>query len=132
MNRHLTREEILEWLAGDRPDEAGRHLRECGECAAELRRMEAPIARFAGAVREWSAAQRVEFPVRRTGSLWLKWAGTAALLAVLIAIVVNGKREAGIEQQDDMLLEQVQAQVSESVPAPMEPLYRLMSEDGAK
>jgi hypothetical protein len=131
MNRHLSAEQISDWVIGQRTPEQEDHLRECPECAAEVEKIEAPIALFRGAVRHWSSQQEVRvIPApRRSGLLWLRWAATAAVLVVLIAIGIDGKNRR-TAREDDALLEQVQAQVSRSVPAPMQPLYELMSEDG--
>lgn len=133
MNSHLSPEQISEWMIGQKAPEVEEHLAQCPECAAAVEKIRAPIAMFRGAVREWSGHQ-VATPVKRSGVLWLRVAATAAALVVLVAIGIDGanRRAAGIARQDDALLEQVQAQVSRSVPAPMEPLYDLMSEGSAK
>jgi len=145
MNRHLSSEDFSEWIIGEpgqRTPEREQHLRECAECAAELNRIQAPMALLRGAVREWSAAEdRGMVPIagrvstmRRTGGLWLRLAATAAALAVLIAIGIEGRnwRAAGIDREDEILLGQVQAAVSRPVPATMQPVYNLMLEEGAK
>jgi anti-sigma factor RsiW len=138
MNRHLSSDEFTQWLAGQPTPEQERHLAECRDCAAELQRIHAPIALFRGSLHEWSMKR--EPPARpmsariRPGIMWTRLAATAALLAVIIAIGVetNHWRAAGIAREDDALLEQVQADVSRSVPARMEPMYKLMSEESAQ
>jgi anti-sigma factor RsiW len=133
MNRHLSPEQISEWMIGQKTPELEEHLGRCPQCAAEVDKIQAPLAMFRGAVREWSGHQ-VATPVKRSGVLWLRVAATAAVLVVLVVIGIDGanRRAAGIARQDDALLEQVQTQVSRSVPAPMEPLYDLMSEGSTK
>ena len=144
MSRHLSPEDFSEWIIGkpgERTPEREQHLRECAECAAELDRIQAPIALLRGAVREWSAnedrgsasiAERISMS-RRSGGLWLRLAATAAALAVLIAIGIEGRnwRAAGVDREDEILLGQVQTAVSRSVPATMQPVYDLM-EEGVK
>jgi predicted anti-sigma-YlaC factor YlaD len=127
---------------GDRAPEREEHLRECAECAAELDRIGTPIGLLRGAVREWSATedhggvaiQRRVSTIGRAGGLWLRLAATAAALAVLVAIGIEGRnwRAAGIDREDEILLGEVQAAVSRPVPATMQPMYNLMVEEGVK
>jgi hypothetical protein len=142
MNRHLSSEDFSEWIIGERTPEREEHLRGCAECAAELDRIGTPIELLRGAVREWSAkedrgtvaiAERVS-TMGRAGGLWLRLAATAAALAVLVAIGIEGRnwRAAGIDREDEILLGQVQAAVSRPVPATMQPVYDLMAEEGVK
>jgi hypothetical protein len=141
MNRHLSSEDFSEWLIGEpgeRTPEREAHLRVCAECAAELDRIQAPIALLRGAVREWSANEdRGMVPIaERTHArgLWLRLAATAAALAVLVAIGIEGHnwRAARIDREDEILLGQVQAAVSRPVPVTMQPVYDLMVEEGVK
>jgi hypothetical protein len=142
MNRHLSSEDFSEWIIGERTPEREEHLRGCAECAAELDRIQTPIALLRGAVHEWSAkedrgtgaiAGRLS-TMGRTGGLWLRLAATAAALAVLVAMGIEGHnwRAAGIDREDEILLGQVQAAVSRPVPATMQPVYDLMVEEGVK
>jgi hypothetical protein len=137
MNRHLSSENFSEWMVGERTPEHEQHLRECAECAAELDRIQTPIALLRGAVREWSTNEnRGTVPIadrRRIGGLWLRLGATAAALAVLVAIGIEGRnwRAAGIDREDEILLGQVQTAVSRPVPATMQPVYDLM-EEGVK
>jgi hypothetical protein len=145
MNRHLSSEDFSEWIIGnpgDRTPEREEHLRGCAECAAELDRIGTPIELLRGAVREWSAkedrgtASTAEHfsTIRRTGGLWLRLAATAAGLAILIAMGIEGRnwRAAGIDREDEILLGQVQTAVSRPVPATMQPMYDLMVKDDVK
>lgn len=138
MNRHLTSEEVSQWMMGERTPEQQEHLLACVECAAEIERIQAPLALFRGAVREWSADEQNRpgaIPARSwPGALLLRFTATVAVLVVLIAIGIGGRnrRAARIEAEDDALLGRVQTAVSRSVPAPMEPLYNLMAEESTK
>jgi hypothetical protein len=145
MNRHLSSEDFSKWIIGnpgDRTPEREEHLRRCAECSAELDRIGTPIELLRGAVREWSAkedhgtasiAERLSTS-RRPGGLWLRLAATAAALAMLIAIGIEGHnwQAAGIDREDEILLGEVQAAVSRPVPATMQPVYDLMTEEGVK
>lgn len=146
MNRHLSEKDFSEWMMGEHTPEFTEHLIECPQCAAELNRLETPVAMFREAVHMWSAdeSQRVAaIPSRRgiwswaiPGSLSGRWLGVAATAAVLMMAVLIGvgesRRAAGLEREDDLLLGQVQAAVDRPVPAPMQPVYELMLGDGAK
>jgi hypothetical protein len=70
----------------------------------------------------------------RSGGLWLRVAATAAVVAVLVAIGIGGsnRRAAGIDREDEMLLGQVQAEVSRPVPATMQPVYNLMVQESVR
>ena len=145
MSRHLSSEDFSECIIsepGGRTPEREEHLRQCAECAAELDRIQASITLLRGAVREWSAkedrgpasvADRFS-TARRAGGLWLRLAASAAVLAALVAIGIEGHnwRAAGIDREDEILLGQVQAAVSRPVPATMQPVYDLMVEEGVK
>jgi len=136
MNGHLSPVEISEWLAGIRADGAERHVAECADCAAELERASAPLAQFGVAMRAWGAA---ETPALRAEPLWsaarrrrrftaLRVA-LAAAAALLVAAPVYRQHQRALEvarQQDEALLEQVQAEVSRSAPEPMQPLEKLV------
>ena len=133
MNQHLSAQDISAWLAGDRTQEHDRHVRECAECQAALDGRVRSLARFSGALKDWSSQQ---FPPvrpireRRYGFGGLRLAAATLALAVLAAIPVHlrhraAERDAEIARQDEALLQQVQTEVSRSVPEPMEPLTSL-------
>ena len=105
--------------------------------------MEAALALFRGSVRHWSDGHsRAEPPAiggilpARRGS-WaqpLRWALVAATLLVLAVVPVyrsvqDRQRQAEAARADALLLEQVDAEVSRTVPRPMEPLVKLVSWD---
>ncbi len=138
MNRHLSTREISEWAAGTRPPERENHLHECAECRGELIRLQGTLSEFRDSLRDWSARQGVAAPrpVWLTegprGSHRLRWALVAVALVLLAAIpFYRGRtqqpRLADTSPDDAVLLEQIDAGVSRSVPAPMEPLTSLVS-----
>jgi hypothetical protein len=123
-------------MAGERGAEEERHLRECSLCGAEVARLEGALARFGGAVREWSEAQpgaqspgawRAERVAPKGRAVGLRW-GLAAVALVVLAAIPQWKnmrdRRAAEEaaRADDVLMEQVDAQVSRTVPVTLEPL----------
>jgi len=139
VNQHLSGREISAWLSGDRAPERQRHARECAECRAALERMEASLQQFRGAVKDWSGRELAQArplvwpPDRRPYRFRMpRLAAAAAMVAVLAAVPAYlhhraGARAAEIARQDEALLERVQAEVSQAVPEPMEPLTRLVS-----
>ncbi|MGD0670005.1 MAG: hypothetical protein ABSB23_20900 [Bryobacteraceae bacterium] len=136
MSGHLSSVEISEWLAGIRDPDAERHLAECAGCAAELERAREPLARFGAATRAWCAAETpaprpepMASAVRRRRSLTAMRIALAAAAALMVAAPVYQHHQHAIEmaRQDEVLLEQVQAEVSRSVPEPMQPLEKLVA-----
>ena len=149
MNGHLDSEAICGWAAGERPAEAERHLRECAECAGALRRLEGGIAGFRDTASAWSERVRPEPPAAwQPATPAVRWralvaiTGLAASLtaaAVLVtAPIERGReraaaaREAERERADALLLDRVDAALSRSAPAPMEPLTHLVATTGEK
>ncbi|MGA3097635.1 MAG: hypothetical protein ABSF25_14365 [Bryobacteraceae bacterium] len=133
MRGHLGSEDMCRWMAGERGAEEERHVRECSLCGAEVARMEGALQRFGGAVRAWSAAQ----PGAQSAGAWrmdhtsmvrpLRW-GLAAAALVVLAVIPTWKsaRDRRMAEEaaraDDILMEQVDAQVSRTVPVTLEPL----------
>lgn len=128
MSGHLTSDELARWIAGERENAAASHLRECAACGGEVRRMEAALAEFRGAVESWVAPAVCMRPSRRRSPV-VRWALAAALAVVLAAAPVEWRRERAAERarEDAALLEQVDAEVSEAVPEAMAPLVQLVS-----
>jgi hypothetical protein len=136
MSRHLSSREISEWAAGTRTSERENHLHECAECRGELTRLQGVLSEFRDSLRGWSADQgtaprpvwRIEGP---RGAHRLRWALVAVAMVLLAAIPIYRSRErqrrVDASLNDAVLLEQIDAGVSRSVPAPMEPLTSLVS-----
>ena len=140
MNQHLSPEQISRWMAGERTTQMEQHARECSVCQAEIARMESAISMFRGAVRNWSdrqsvgGAEQVWESRPRLMMRPMRWAMAAAALLILVAApVYQGAREkqrrAEAARADALLLEQVDAEVSQAVPRTMEPLARLAAWD---
>ena len=134
MNRHLTATEISAWLAGERTPEHEQHVAECRECTAAVDRMDRTLARFGGALRDWGAREfetvrPVAAPSPKTlgnATLWLRVATVTAALSLAAGVPLwRQHRAAEIAQQDEALLQQVQSDISRSVPLPMEKLANL-------
>jgi hypothetical protein len=135
---------MAEWVCGGRTPEEERHLRECAQCGAEIARLKSALGHFRESVRGWSeerseaALQRVRAaaPLRRgPARVWFRWPVLAAAALVLsvapVYKTVHDRQRAAQALADAQLLEQVEREVSETVPTPMEPLAQLVSWESA-
>lgn len=139
MNHHLSTQEISAWLAGERTPEHERHAGECVECRAAIERIEGSLAQFRGVVKEYSGRELSQArPLvrpearQRHGFGMMRLAAAAAMVVALAGVPLYlrdraRERAAEIARQDEALLEQVQTEISRSVPEPMEPLTKLVS-----
>jgi hypothetical protein len=128
MNAHLSAEEISLWILGDRAPQRELHVRECAICRREVDRLESALGEFRGAVRGWDVpAPALAKP--RLAPRVVRWALAVASLAALALAPVYRHRqvEAEAARADAILLEQVDTEVSQAVPRPMEPLVQLVS-----
>jgi hypothetical protein len=151
MSAHLTHEELTDKLLGSSSLTVNAHLLSCPGCASELDQMKSSIAAFRDAAHAWSegalAADRT-VPVVRTLPKW-SW-GTALAAAILFAagftfylrehptakqdssaqVAASVTKIAASQSQiekDNELLSQVNSELAEAVPAPMQPLRLLES-----
>jgi hypothetical protein len=90
MNRHLSEDEIAQWISGERPADTEQHLCECTECAAEVVGAEETFALFRESGRQWSAhwyretTAQVKQPARRFAFAMLGCAAACAILGVML------------------------------------------------
>lgn len=141
MNGHFSSEQISRWKIGDRTAEEQEHSHQCPDCAAKVADLESAVALFRDSVRESgescgcpalplsSGIRRARRGLRAQPS---RWAPVAAVLLLLAAIPIytnsrERRRQAEIARADAALLAQVDAGISRAVPAPMEPLVKLVS-----
>jgi anti-sigma factor RsiW len=118
-----------------------RHLAECAECRAAVERLVHGVGIFRSAAVEWSSqclATRAQQPyvvsMRRLPVVAIRWALAAAIPLVLLALVLFSLHvpaphvsHPAQQMSDDALLEQVDEQVSVTVPSSMESLTHLVS-----
>jgi hypothetical protein len=142
MTRHLSPEQISRWMMEDHTAQDEEHLRDCWTCSAEVARMEAALSLFGRSVRDWSQRHNPAFrnvwsaERARLRTQGLRWALAGLTLLLLAGIPIqtireSRQRDARAAQIDTALIEQVDAEVSRAVPAPMEPLARLMTWDSS-
>jgi len=130
MNSHLSLEEIYQWLAGEGREEAEEHFRECPACKAEMQELHDALAGFRSSL-EQAQVPAVSYPrVRPTLPRWIL---ATAALALLVATPLywNAHQQRAAEQAraDELLLERIDASLSRSVPASMEPLMQLITKE---
>jgi len=142
VKEHLSSQEITGVIAGQGTPEVQEHLLSCHACAEQVRRATEPLKMFAGALRSLGEEMSPSRPFvpdgRRVASAWrgrpARLVLAAAALMMMVAAPVYRheelKRQAALTAaQDEILLRQVESGISRSVPAPMEPLAKLMSND---
>jgi hypothetical protein len=90
MNSHLSEEQIAEWISGQKGGEAGQHLRECPECAAEVEGTGKALLMFRDSGYACAEYWRTQPPVRsqRRVGRWAFAATGAVAMAVLAAAIV--------------------------------------------
>ena len=98
--------------------------------------METLLAHFRDSVRHWSERQSgADPPVqwkpaakrRNRAGAFLGWGFAVAALALAIAVPVRKNANQRQREADALLVEQVDAQISRPVPAPLEPLMKLIA-----
>jgi len=144
MNDHLTHQEFTDYLLGTRSATVEAHLTLCSACSKELHQFRESMESFRGAVHGWSEAGHTgnpkALPVPRSFD-WLL-VGAVAMILITFAIIfwrdrsdtkqaiskqptsvnVVAENSAAQIQQDNELLSDINQELSEGLPAPMQPL----------
>jgi predicted anti-sigma-YlaC factor YlaD len=141
---HLSAFEQEEYILGQQTPEMVRHLGNCAQCRAAVSRVEDGLAAFRSATIDWSEASsstrswHMPSSTRFLLMTAMRWAAAGVLPVILMVLALlafhtpaprPAPQQASIS--DDALLEQVDDQLSVSVPSSMESLTHLVSaEDG--
>jgi predicted anti-sigma-YlaC factor YlaD len=130
MNSHLSSEEMYQWLSGEHAADVEEHFRECPACRSELLQFRSALTGFRTSL-ENSPVPAVS---RKQSSQRLsRWVLASAALSLMVAAPMywNARQQRAAEQAkaDELLLERVNAGLSRSVPASMEPLMQLISRE---
>lgn len=134
--RHLSSDQLSECILGEPDPSIARHISTCPACRAELGNFRESLGEFRGAVRCWSENQaHAALAIHACPSESRSWIAShqfalALLLAavcILASMVWHGGERA--PAGDAVLLNQVDAQVSRSVPSSMEPLTKLVVQE---
>jgi hypothetical protein len=149
--KHLTDEQLAEWLAGDYSEETRTHLESCAQCRTEAAQVRDGISRYSFAMRREAArAQSTHLvgyiaPGKALAMHRLRWAGAgvlALLLAVPTAWMMKPRPAATTPQttasvplnaapdsrmSDDELLEAVNNDLNREVPQALAPVSAITS-----
>jgi len=142
MNDHLTHEEFTDHLLGTRSATVEAHLADCSACSKELYQFKESMESFRGAVHNWSEAPQhtrsKALPLPRSFD-WLL-VGAMAMVLLTFGLVFWGdqpdtnqtkvdpvqqviaQNSVAQIQEDNELLSNINQELSEGLPAPMQPL----------
>ncbi len=136
---HLSSEQLAEYILGQPSPMAAQHVQKCAACRADVAGFQESLGDFRGAVRRWSADQagvyrtnagqtNTVLPQTRwyAPSHQLAWALLIAAVCIIASFIVPERRADRPMASDAVLLNQVDSQVSRTVPASMEPLMKLV------
>ncbi len=154
---HLTASEISCWLVEGPSSELSQHLGGCFACQAKLAEAQEPLTAFRTALVGWSEAQSTtRLPSLQVSSVpvssvrwglrvWLPTASLAMAALLLVGFVTGPdlfRRHGTVRQavvdssispdSDSVLMDQVDAEVSEAVPDAMAPLTDLVAWDSSE
>jgi anti-sigma factor RsiW len=146
MDEHVSEDHMTAWILGAGDEGVSRHLAACGACRAAADRLRAGIAAFATGARTaadrdapfWNRqriAIRNRLPESRRTPL-LRWAAAAALALVLAATLLprwapQSRQQAHQDVADEVLLQQIQNDVEQDVPAALAPAVLISQERSA-
>jgi hypothetical protein len=141
--QHLTSQQVSEWLLGEGRSEVEQHVNSCPKCHAELTRLTTALTQFRSSVRHWSEGQlnpNLSFtPSARQVIPWRNFPRFCLAMAVLVLCIFVSLRVHRLGNEptneraattDITLMNQVDREISRTVPESMEPLTRLVAWDG--
>jgi hypothetical protein len=148
MNSHLSDLELTDYLLGSASEASQIHLESCPACQNELNELKKSIQLYRSAATGWSENRELEIsrapmpePARLNRPILIaRWAMAAALVVFIAgfhfknyqanwwrglrrtAVVTSDGRSRSEIERDNELLSRLTSELSESVPAPMQPL----------
>jgi predicted anti-sigma-YlaC factor YlaD len=142
--QHLSAFEQEEYILGQQTPEMVRHLANCAHCRAAVSHVEDGLAAFRSAAVDWSEAAastrswHMPSATRFLPVTAMRWAVAGVLPVILMVLALLAfhtpaprSTQPVASISDDALLDQVDDQVSVSVPSSMESLTHLVSAEGA-
>lgn len=146
MNRHLSSEEISQWLLNERTPAADRHLEACVDCRAEVTAFKTTLWLFRESARNWADRQLPPelHTLRRIKQARYRGMLHAVCLAIAMTVLCalggismrqrslgpvmpSPSAEPVVTVTDAVLLERVDAQISQNVPSSLAPLDKALS-----
>lgn len=135
MIAHLSSEQLSECIVGQPSPILAQHVQDCPACRVELANFRETLGEFRGAVRTWSEEQAraalatpdavAEAPAWAP-SHQLAWALLIAAVCIFASFIIPGHGRDNTSSSDAVLLNQVDSEVSRTVPSSMEPLMKLV------
>jgi len=130
---HLSPTQIYEWTIGERHPEAERHLQACASCREEILRLDDGLQAFKRSVHQLAGGGNTTSLAVRPRRLSWQWAMAMVIVigfgSLPLYLDVSQARQDAQTAQDSLLLTQIKARLSQSVPEPMEPLMKLMNDN---
>jgi len=134
MSGHLNAEQFSELVLGQANANAARHVRDCAACRRELADFREALGEFRSSVRAWSAEQAdrallapaSEPRLLRAPAHQLGWALAIAAMFVIASFVFSRHGAERAAANDAALLNQVDSEVSQTVPSSLQPLMKLV------
>ncbi|MBV8897109.1 MAG: hypothetical protein JO051_11400 [Acidobacteriaceae bacterium] len=145
MSRHLSSNEISDWILKHRTVEAEQHLDACADCRAEVAAFETTLLLFRASAHTWTDRQLAsetqtlrriqQAPFRNMVQTF----GLAAAMTVVCVLSVLSIRQrsfssapvvaaaAELRVGDAALLERVDGQISQTIPSSLAPLDNALS-----
>ncbi len=136
---HLSSQQLAEIMTGQPSPQVAqlvaRHVEDCPACRAQVANFGQALGGFRGAVRAWSEEQAHAVraipagagePRSWAASHQLVWALLMAAVCIIASVVIPRRGGDQAAASDALLLNQVDSQVSRTVPASMEPLMKLV------
>jgi predicted anti-sigma-YlaC factor YlaD len=141
MNTHLSDEQFAKCFTGVATNPERRHLSECSECRAELRRFGETLTSLRGAVRrhvedhvQALAGNPIAVRPVSAGNPAMRWAlmtATVLLLGVIPWVLLERPQPVAesAPETPDALMDAINLHLSRTVPSPMEPMMSLIERD---
>ena len=131
---HLSSEQISEFLLGECDAEEQRHVENCRQCHDEIVELRDGLHVFKQSVHRWaehSVAVSLPAPEPSSSVPWTLAAATALAMSLALLPLYLDVRQMRLEAekaQDSLLMDQVHARITQTVPQSMERLMELMTE----
>jgi hypothetical protein len=131
---HLSSEQISEWLLGECDAEGQRHVESCSQCHDEIVELRDGLQVFKQSVHRWaehSHSLSLPAPEPSSSVSWTLAAATVVAISLALLPLYLDVRQMRLEAekaQDSLLMDQVHARITQTVPQSMERLMELMTE----
>jgi hypothetical protein len=134
MSGHLQAEQIDACLLGEGTREAEQHLHDCAVCQGEVNRLREAFSSFRDSVHQLASSPNAGWTPLRSWTPVSRFSLAVIAFAVCLVVVFllpwhSSRQSATQAAADAALLTRIDAEVSRTVPSPMEPLTEFLSND---